>query len=71
MGKKEKQLCNNFDIKHNRDREGFFVFSVNNLSFNERRKYLKGLFWQINGKTKFSGGQPPEVFLKAFETAAN
>lgn len=28
-------------------------------------------YYVINGKTKFSGGQPPEVFLKAFETAAN
>jgi hypothetical protein len=27
-------------------------------------------FEQINGKQKLSGGQPPEVFQKAFEVSA-
>ncbi|KAF2313701.1 hypothetical protein GH714_012794 [Hevea brasiliensis] len=28
-------------------------------------------YYEINGKHKLSGGQPPEVFLRAFEAAAN
>ncbi|CAL9210315.1 unnamed protein product [Musa hybrid cultivar] len=38
-------------------------------------KYSSGIngvpHYVINGKYKLSGGQPPEVFLKAFEAAAN
>jgi len=27
------------------------------------------IIWQINGTHKLSGGQPPEVFLRAFQVA--
>jgi len=27
------------------------------------------VIWQINGNQKLSGGQPPEVFLRAFQVA--
>ncbi|CAL9772228.1 unnamed protein product [Musa acuminata subsp. burmannicoides] len=41
----------------------------------EFEKYSSGIngvpHYVINGKHKLSGGQPPEVFLKAFEAAAN
>ncbi|THU61903.1 hypothetical protein C4D60_Mb07t28150 [Musa balbisiana] len=41
----------------------------------EFEKYSSGIngvpHYVINGKYKLSGGQPPEVFLKAFEAAAN